>query len=459
MKVFIVQWFWQLVLSSLIAVPALAVWPPRDSPQVFGDPCLEILFFSALEAELNVRDTSDAALAAAAAGDEATVLKLQQRIADTRTLISETDTLFGGQLTSFMANVDGGLSPFQAFLMLGESPFTPGWHFGQNVKGEAFFNNQLYTTIQSRFNPSLHTPFYFSSKGMMAENSRLVVPALAGIGAEHSHSGSVFSLLNLLLSDTNKKKGTVAELKADPNYVRVNPFAFDLPNNGGAFRSASYTGLRENIYWLSAALTGFRSEWRAELGSPLIVPIARSASPSLLMELHQHRPEYLKGLIAISPLHPSDLEIGNRTLEKLVTEGVYKANHEANRWSDSLYGQMTWHKNADPFLNDLPMLILVGTTDPEETQALEAKQGWDIYREWERKYPHKVRFIIVEGAGHDLFATRDKETLHRVMKYVYRFFQFVLNNEKDMAAAFPIEPGEIRVPWKDIFWKHKENNP
>jgi pimeloyl-ACP methyl ester carboxylesterase len=445
-----------LVVLSLVSKPLPAAWPPRDSTQGFKNPCVEALFFSGILAELAAREREQeiSRLEAAKEHDQAASLRLQN--ASDRALLAGADALFEGKIGQWLEAMDGGISLFQVFQMLGSGPFTPGWHLGQNLRGEPYFNKQLYPVLQSEFKFPFQTPFYFSRKGFVAENTRLVVPAIGGVGAEFSHSGSVFALLNLLLSDSAKKLGTVAELKADPNYMRVNAFAFDLPNNGGAFRSTSFTGLEENISWLADALTSFGSNWRQELGQPLIAPIVRSASPSLLMQMHQTFPSLLKGMLAVSPLHPLDLENGNKTLKVLAQQGYYKPNEEANHWIDTLYEQMTWHEKEDPFLNDLPVLILVGTNDTEETDALEPKLGWDIYREWERKFPNKVRFIIVEGAGHDLFAIRDKEILHKVMKYVYRFFQFVLNGEKDMAAAFPIEPGEIRAPWKTIFWKDKK---
>lgn len=335
------------------------------------------------------------------------------------------------------------MHPYHAYLTLGETPIAPEKGMGISSSGQPAFNGQNYSGLLSLFFDSeLSTTFFHHREGWVPSGSRLLVPVMSGVGAEASHAGSVFSLLNLLMSP--KTGGVMSEIKADPNFTPVAGFTFDLPNSGTAFRSPAFVDLELNLDWMQhALLKPLNSSPKGTDRLPYL-PIARSASPSLFMELHQRHPDLLKGLIATSPLHPQDLDVGNRTLEKLRRERNYRANEEAVAWVDALNRQMTWHEKADPFINDLPVLILVGQADPEETEALAPKVGWKAYREWERKFPHKVRFIIVKGAGHDLFSTREKQVLISVMKYVHRMFRFVLNGEKDMAAAFPVEDCEFR---------------
>ncbi|MBI4405665.1 MAG: hypothetical protein HY537_16015 [Deltaproteobacteria bacterium] len=432
-------------LLLMLANSALGVWPPRDGKKPFGDTCRELFFWMGVEARFASENMEQRVKDLEAQGnkyDEAELARLRLELAQLRGISVRHP--MAPDIDKFFGAVDSGMPPELAYLTLGENPMRPEYHMAVSPTGDARFNNQNYKVIVPEFDMDLQTTFFRHPDGWIPKGSRVVVPALAGIGAEHSHSGSVFSLMNFLMSPKNS--GTIGHIKSDPNYVPAAAFAFDLPNNGTAFRSLEFTDLKTNLLWLRAALTWPLAHWPKENGpAPVCIPIARSASPALLMELHQSNPTLFGGMILTSPMHPDDLAVSNVTLAKLVREGVYKSNDEANRWSDKLYEQMTWHKQQDPFKNDVPVLIMVGTEDPEETEATAPKVGWNIYREWERKYPNKVRFIIIKGASHDLFATRDKQVLTRTMKYVYRFFQFVLNKEKNMAEAFPVEPDEIRL--------------
>ena len=426
----------------MITTSALAVWPPRDGKHPF-DPCRELLFWMGVRA-----NTAQSTIEAMVAELHAQGNKYdEQKLADLRLTLAKLRGInerfpMAADIEPFLKAVEKGMPPELAYLTLGQDPMKPGWHIGVSPSGQAAFNNQDFKVIVPEYDQTLQTAFFRYADGWVPKGSRLIVPALAGIGAEHSHSGSVFSLLNFLMSP--KKSGTIAEIKSDPNYIPVAAFAFDLPNNGTAFRSLSFTDLRINLLWLDSALAMPLPHWPLENGPPIYVPIARSAGPGLLMELHQSYPTCFRGMILTSPMHPDDLDASNVTFNKLVDQGHYKANKEALVWSDELFRRMTWHKVEDPFKNNVPVLILAGSEDPEELEAGDTKIGWKIYREWERKFPHKVRFIIVKGAAHDLFAARDKQVLLKVMKHVYRFFQFIINEEKDMAAAFPVDPDEVR---------------
>ncbi len=429
--------FIALVTCALAATQGSAVWPPREARTGSFAACDEILFWEGVEAR-----TLQASLKAL--GTDPLSAELAELAADLDEALKTHPHL--RDIDSFLAAVHSGMSPEFAFqtLAVGGKPKVAEFDMAVSTSGQAAFKNQSYANVvEPWYEPNLATGFFHARGGWFPAGSELFVPVVSGAGADYSHSGSNLSLLNLLMSA--KSGGILGAIKADPHFTRVAAFSFDLPNSGSAFPSASFgKDLTTNLFWLRSALSRPAPFWPKEKGRPLFVPISRSASPPLVMEMHQRSPDFLGGMIHTSPLHPSDLAAANRTLAKMISDKVFMPNFLALSWVDDLYAQMEWHKQEDPFKNDTPVLILVGSEDPEETQAQGEKVGWKIYREWERKFPHKVRFIIVPGAGHDLFATRDKTVLLRVMRYVHRFFRFVLNGEKDLAAAFPVESDEPR---------------
>lgn len=311
----------------------------------------------------------------------------------------------------------------------------PGVTTALNLDGNVFYKGDLYPKLAATYHPTLRTTFFHSARGFAPKGSRLWVPTFHGIAADYSHAGSLLSLINLLTNESHAK--IFGKIKANPNYVPVAAYGLDLPNCGTAFRDPNFLGVPDVLSWTRAAVD-FPPSVEPELDM-MTVPIARSASPGMVAPLKGR----FQGMIWGSPTHIDDYEVGTEIIEQLAAEfgldGKPKLvkNQIALDWINKLMKlpEMGWRPHQPPV--DYPILILGGTNDREEIAANGRTVGWREYERWQREYPNRVRFIKITGAPHDVYNTQNPEVLLKVMGLTYRFFQFVLNRETDLAAAFP----------------------
>ncbi len=311
----------------------------------------------------------------------------------------------------------------------------PGVTSGLNLDGEVFYRGSRYPKLAATYHPELRTTYFHAGRGLAPKGSRLWVPTFHGIAADYSHAGSLLSLINVLSTEATAK--VFGRIKADPNYVPVAAYGFDLPNCGTAFKNPDFLGVPDVLNWTRVAVD-FPPSLEPEWNLPT-VPIARSASPGMLAPIKGR----FDGMIWASPTHIDDYVVGTEIINQLAAEIGMDGrprlikNQPALDWINALMKQpdMGWKPHQPPV--DYPLLILGGTNDREELAAKGRTVGWREYERWERENPKRVRFIKIPGAGHDVYNTQDPEVLLHVMRLTYRFFQFVLNGETDMAAAFP----------------------
>lgn len=287
---------------------------------------------------------------------------------------------------------------------------TEDTHFDNHGSPER--RGTLYKGIVAHYDRNFDTVTY-EPRDMRAD-AQVAMPLFHGFGADHSHSGAMFPLLQILTDPKTERSpdnSMIARAQKLTNYVPAVGVAIDLPAHGGGPRLSRRFAQDPNmtVDWLAAKLMQIKARF-----SPLpLVPLGRSGSPGFLILVNQRYPGLLDGMVLMSPQLP-DASVLRHVVERLYAREssgeIKRLNYDGLNWAQQIFGkQMHWHLEEDPF-QGLPTLVLIGGADPETPES--ARQMWHDIVE---RSPNAV-YAEVPNAGHDVTAylKGDKKKLEPV---------------------------------------------
>ena len=289
-----------------------------------------------------------------------------------------------------------------------------------------FWRSNKLTDLRAYRHP-LDTIMIHSRYGLVPPGRRFVVEFDHGWTGMESHSGGGLTKVNFMVS--RKMGGSYAVIK-DPktgNFVPGAAVTKDLPFHGAGPRNPELHSLEAGLDW-RLQFSDYMKHQAPEL--PLIK--ATLSGESLMAALLNYRyPDLYAAQIYVAPVHPkAGLVEGleGYILDKS-EETATSANPLTFRWMESVLGEMhalpkeeRWWESQHPLGNPAkPLLVLVGSEDrqtPVETR-----------REFQRlaaMYPDRVFYVEIQGAGHNVFATKsdeDRERAQLAWKHVYHFIR------------------------------------
>lgn len=299
----------------------------------------------------------------------------------------------------------------------------PGKHFAFDETGVVFHGN-WYPRISAEYDIELETVRFRPLGESNGTGPRILL--LHGFSSQHSHSGSMLSILNILShrelrrgrgAGTKRRRfSIVRELhRRDLLLLTVSAEAVDLPFHGAGPRSRQLRDLGYCVEWLEKALLPLASSGNS-------VPIVRSGSLVLIAALLRENPRAFAGLVLVSPFHPTiGAEEGFAKDLEQIEAGEFLPNLEGWIWFRELVRQSRWDDAWAEILSDRPLLAVFGTDDPDVQP--------EAFREFERLIAisrfkgHDSDLLIVAGGGHDVLNTRDDSTSELVYTKVFQFLK------------------------------------
>ena len=306
---------------------------------------------------------------------------------------------------------DHNFAPEQVANILGPT----GRYYVEESKrtpGEPFFEGRYYPNL--RMVPNNFGDYPYNGMSYVPRKSpqkpQALVLGLHGLGAEDSHGGTLFGLLEILSNPKHPLyqivvKQLMKDHLNDPQKypasepVVVKAEVLDLPNsgNGPPVTNKQFNTLAD----FKERFRRYVEELKKREGNIPVIVIARSAASGLVASVVEDYPDLIDGLVMVGPTHP-DPKMGiNSSLAALLLEiyqHVVRGNYAAIVWIKRLYAEMTWHRHPAKIFSKLKTLILVGANDIEVS-----KEAAQDYQKWARDYPN-VQFRIYPQAEHDVFA-------------------------------------------------------
>ena len=258
----------------------------------------------------------------------------------------------------------------------------------------------------------LHADRYTSSRRRCSTTSSVFLPLLHGMGPMTSCAGSMFAILNTLTA-SKRKKGRSKSLKLLrelPNYRICDAEAIDLPGCFGRQLPEEHSCLDGICNYVRRWLVPIQTA----TGAP-IIPIARCASATIVVELNRLHPGLFEGMILLSPMLPSDAEHSNNDLIGRVAARECELNEVAYHLMNEINSESTWESQDDPFMG-LPTLILTGSND-QQTSA-DARQ---VFSNWDHRHGH-VTWAQFD-TGHDVFDLKQGAPAVAAFGMVYQFLR------------------------------------
>lgn len=291
-------------------------------------------------------------------------------------------------------------------------------------------NNGVYDAafdgkLKAEFVPDFNTIRQFPASGRIPADAKVRVLLSHGAGATYSHSDAMRSLIRSLGEEKGlaKPSSNISKIREYDKFTKVAIEAIDLPFHGKGSRDASLHD-KEAV---TAYLTRYLKQMKAETPHLPIVVFGRSSSPSLYIDILSREPNLIDGVINMSPVIPLTREIvteGTQKAYEMAAQGSFAIHKEGLDWVDNLLLQTNWNEKS---LNGKPALFLTGKEDWEVTtleRNFMAKLAQD---------QSNVRYIDLPGAGHDVFRetkiNNDKQVLE-TLKAVEDFLFEIANTKK-----------------------------
>jgi len=269
---------------------------------------------------------------------------------------------------------------------------------------------QHFAGLARHWDETLGTARYRSAQGLLPPGARAVLPLLHGSGPMTSHAGSMLALLNIL-TESKKKKSRSKSLRAlqgVPHYSSYGGEAIDLPGSHGMPLPDGLCHLEGIVAWIL--------QWLSALGDEAgvrVIPVARCASATPLVELNCRHSKLLHGMILLSPMLPSEAEHSNGDLMRRVSRGECELNQPAFELMNTLNAQSTWESEPDPF-DGTPTLILTGAQDQQTSGHVRGQ-----YVAWSEALPHVTYAEF--NTGHDVFNLREGQPSREAYAAMYAF--------------------------------------
>lgn len=281
------------------------------------------------------------------------------------------------------------------------------------------FKKQRFQKLSVEYDVDLDTVIYRRKDRIVSPSA--FVPLFHGNGAQNSHSGAMFSILNILTAESRAGssvlKGLTKRVQGLADYVPTHAVAWDFPFHGAGPSAASFNNIDNTLDWIALGLK------RLNTNLP-IVPVARSGSSGLLIELNLKYPGLLSGMILVSPVHPTlKLEEGIRYVRERAKSGSTPLNEIGLNWIVSQMEQMRWQLKPNPF-GGLPTLILFGAEDAQSPVGVRR-----VFQELAGMSPDAY-YLELPRMGHDVLSPVEPDLAFPAYEAIYRFIRRSLERKR-----------------------------